>query len=783
MPASSDTTDYSYVTPAAPDTADLTGATSSNSAGSLFSATTTGLQTLDIVLTNILSDNKKIAFEPYNNQFTLSDGTTGYSALHYATKIETLGLDGISDVNITSIADNQIISYDTSTSKWVNSKVVFNNIDAAVAVTESEGIGSNDNDTTFPTSAAVKDYVDTNVTAQDLDFSGDSGGAQSIDLDSQSLTLTGGTGIDTTGSSQTMTFAIDSTVATLTGSQTLTNKTLTSPVLNTGVSGTAVLDSDTMSGASATTLSTSESIKAYVDSQVATHDQLSELTDVTITGTPADNELLAYDTSASKWINQTSAEANLQPLDAGLTSISGLTTAADKMIYTTGSDTYAVTALTSAGRAILDDADAAAQRTTLGLGTVSTLDVGISNNNIAQFTSGVADNDFLKIDGTAVEGRSSAEVLSDIGAITASSSDTLTNKSIDSDNNTITNIVNADIKSTAAIANSKLANSTITVSDGSSSTATALGGTITFAGTTNEVEVGESSGTVTVGLPNNVTISGNLTVSGTTTTVNTETLSVEDPLIKLANNNSSSDAVDIGFYGLYDTSGSQDLYAGLFRDANDSGKFKLFKDLQAEPTTTVNTGGTGYAAGTLVANLEGNVTGNVTGTASTATVATTVTITDNESTDEDNAIIFTSGGDVDGGNIGLESDGDLTYNPSTGRLTATQLAGTLQTAAQTNITSLGTISSLSAGTITTSGNIELGHANDTTISRSAAGTVQIEGNTILTFANADAPATVSSSSEVDHLLVNDGGVLKKSVVANLGVATTDDITALAIALG
>ena len=49
--------------------------------------------------------------------------------------------------------------------------------------------------------------------------------------------------------------------------------------------------------------------------------------------------------------------------------------------------------------------------------------------------------------------------------------------------------------------------------------------------------------------------------------------------------------------------------------------------------------------------------------ASTAAVATTVTITDNENTDEDNAIIFTAGGDVDGGNIGLESDGDLTYNP------------------------------------------------------------------------------------------------------------------------
>jgi hypothetical protein len=65
-------------------------------------------------------------------------------------------------------------------------------------------------------------------------------------------------------------------------------------------------------------------------------------------------------------------DLSYQPLDAGLTSISGLTTAADKMIYTTASDTYAVTDLTSAGRALLDDADASAQRTTLGLGTAAT---------------------------------------------------------------------------------------------------------------------------------------------------------------------------------------------------------------------------------------------------------------------------------------------------------------------------------------------------------------------------------------------------------------------------
>ena len=104
----------------------------------------------------------------------------------------------------------------------------------------------------------------------------------------------------------------------------------------------------------------------------------------------------------------------------------------------------------------------------------------------------------------------------------------------------------------------------------------------------------------------NVTLSGNLTVSGTQTTVSSTTITAADPLIALASTNNSSDAVDIGFYGLYDTSGSQDLYAGLFRDAGDSGKWKLFKDLQSAPTTTVNTGGTGYTTGTLVATLEGN---------------------------------------------------------------------------------------------------------------------------------------------------------------------------------
>ena len=230
----------------------------------------------------------------------------------------------------------------------------------------------------------------------------------------------------------------------------------------------------------------------------------------------------------------------------------------------------------------------------------------------------------------------------------------------------------------------------------------AVAGVTSLTGTANEVEVSASTGAITVGLPDNVTISGNLTVNGDTTTVNTATLSVEDPLIKLAKANSSADSVDIGFYGLYDTSGSQDLYAGLFRDANDSGKFKLFKDLQAEPTTTVNTSGTGYAAATLVVGtLEGAVTGNVTGNLTgTASLATNVTATANNSTDETVYLTFVDGAT---GDQGIETDTGLNYNPSTGVLTTTSvtgnltgnvtgnLTGTILTASQTNITAIGTI--------------------------------------------------------------------------------------------
>ena len=174
-------------------------------------------------------------------------------------------------------------------------------------------------DDTLASAKAIKTYVDAQVTVQDLDFIGDTGGAQSIDLDSQTLTIAGGTGISSVGSAQTITLNIDSTVATLTGSQTLTNKILTSPVLNGTLSGTAFLDEDTMSSDSATAVASQQSIKAYVDAQVATANELSELTDVNITS-PADASLLFYDTGTSKWIDNV-VSGDITIADTGVAAI------------------------------------------------------------------------------------------------------------------------------------------------------------------------------------------------------------------------------------------------------------------------------------------------------------------------------------------------------------------------------------------------------------------------------------------------------------------------------
>jgi hypothetical protein len=134
-----------------------------------------------------------------------------------------------------------------------------------------------------------------------------------------------------------------------------------------------------------------------------------------------------------------------------------------------------------------------------------------------------------------------------------------------------------------------------------------------------------------------VTIAGDLNVTGDTITTNTTTITVKDPIIAMANNN-AADAVDIGLYGKYVESATV-KYTGMIRDASeDTNSWIFFDGLTAEPGTTVDTSNAGFdyadiraglirSADGFIGNLTGNVTGNTSGTAATVTGAAQSSIT------------------------------------------------------------------------------------------------------------------------------------------------------------
>jgi hypothetical protein len=122
---------------------------------------------------------------------------------------------------------------------------------ATVTAILDEDTMTSDSATALATQQSIKAYVDSQVTAQDLDFACDDSTALSIDLDSEALQFSGGTGITTTGSGNTVTIAIDGTVTTLTGSQTLTNKILTAPVMTSVDINSGAIDGTTIGASSA----------------------------------------------------------------------------------------------------------------------------------------------------------------------------------------------------------------------------------------------------------------------------------------------------------------------------------------------------------------------------------------------------------------------------------------------------------------------------------------------------------------------------------------------------
>lgn len=154
---------------------------------------------------------------------------------------------------------------------------------------------------------------------------------------------------------------------------------------------------------------------------------------------------------------------------------------------------------------------------------------------------------------------------------------------------------------------------------------------LTFNYSSNTLNVSNTISTANLSITNqltgnNATFTGNLVVSGTLVTLNVQNIVVNDPLIKLGANNTSTDMLDLGFYSSYYT-GSTTGYSGFFRDAT-SKTYKLFDGLTQEPTTTIlGGGGAGYSQATIQAYINAGAlvsNSSVTNITANSTISSTI---------------------------------------------------------------------------------------------------------------------------------------------------------------
>jgi len=287
------------------------------------SASSTTLADADRVVVNDAGTMKQVALTDFETYFE--------SALDTLSNVTTVGA-----LNSGSITSGFGAIDNGSSAITTTGTITYGSLsDGSITITafvDEDNMASN-SATLVPTQQSVKAYVDTQLTAEDLDFQADSGGALSIDLDSETLTFTGGTGIDTSGSGNAVTFAIDSTVATLSGTQTLTNKTLTSPKVNEDVAVTATAtEINILDGVTSTTAELN-----ILDGVTSTTAELNILDGVT--STTAELNILDGVTS-------TAAELNI---------LDGVTTTATELNIMDGDTSASSTTLVDADRLVTND--------------------------------------------------------------------------------------------------------------------------------------------------------------------------------------------------------------------------------------------------------------------------------------------------------------------------------------------------------------------------------------------------------------------------------------------